>query len=88
MVIAAHNPGNALKQRVRTPSLVIIEFVLDQLPHTGTAGQLLYLSLVQNYMMAPHKFHHQLIFFDANDAKQLKKHAAKVSKILKKFQKQ
>jgi len=82
MGISAHNPANACKQRVKTPSLVIIEFVLDQLPHIGTAGQLLYLSLTQNYMVTPSKLHHKLIFFDISSTDQLDGHAARVSKIV------
>ena len=81
MGINVHNPANACKQRVKTPSLVIIEFVLDQLPHTGTAGQLLYLSLAQNYMVTPSKLHHELIFFDISSTDQLDDYAAQVSKI-------
>ena len=52
MAIAAHNPAYGRKQRIKAPRLAIIKLILDPLPHIRTAGQLLYLSLVQNYMHA------------------------------------
>ena len=87
MAIAAHNPANARKQRIKTPSLVIIELVLAQLPHVGTAGQLLYLSLVQNYTPTPTKLHHELIFFEGASADLQASHAAQMSKAVKLFRK-
>lgn len=86
MTIDAHNPTGARKQRVRTPRLVIIEFVLDQLPHVGTTGQLLHLSLAQNYLMSPDKFHHELIFFEIGDQTALEKHAKYMSRIVGQLQ--
>jgi hypothetical protein len=74
MAISAQNPAGARKQCIRTPSLVIIEFVLDQLPNIGTAGQLLHLSLAQNYLVVPHKLHHELIFFNLSSEDQLGQH--------------
>jgi hypothetical protein len=87
MAISAHNPTNARKQRVRTPSLVILEFTLSQLPHIGTAGQLLHLSLAQNYLVVPERLHHEPVFFDISSADELAKHAAMVSKLVKELQK-
>lgn len=87
MAISAHNPANARKQRVRTPSLVIIEFVLDELPNVGTAGQLLHLSLVQNYVVTPKKLHHELIFFNISGQDQPDSHAIRMAKITEKLQK-
>ena len=84
MIVNAHNPPGALKQRVRTPSLVIIEFVLDGLSHVGTSGQLLYLSLVQNYTAAL-TLHHELIFFDVNESC-LDEQAVQLSKTMEKLQ--
>lgn len=86
MAINAHNPAGPLKQRVKTPRLVIIEFVLDELPHVGTAGQLLHLSLVQNYMVEPSKLHHELIFFEVAPTC-LDEHAARMAKIVKELEK-
>jgi hypothetical protein len=86
MAISAHNPTSARKSRVRTPSLTIIEFVLDQLPNVGTAGQLLHLSLAQNYMVVPDKLHHELIFFNINDD-QVEKHTKRMAKIVKELRK-
>lgn len=87
MAISAHNPANPWKQHIRTPRLVIIEFVLDQLPHIGTAGQLLYLSLVQNYAVEPSRLHHELIFFEIGDSHGLDVHAAHMSKIVEELKK-
>ena len=85
MAVVAHNPANTLKQRMKTPSLVIIEFVLGTLPHIGTTGEVLRLSLAQNYSVTPHKLHHELIFFDINDADQLEEHTAHVSDTVKRL---
>lgn len=85
MAINAHNPANARKQRIKTPKLVIIEFVLDGLPHVGTAGHMLYLSLAQNYMVEPSKLHHELIFFDTGTG--LDEHTARMLEIVKELQK-
>lgn len=87
MAIAAHNPANARKQRIKTPSLIIIEFVLDQLLHIGTAGQLLYLSPAQNYTPTPAKLHHELIFFEHASAEHGASHATRVSKAVRQFRK-
>ena len=87
MAIAAHNPANARQQRVKTPFLIIIEFVMDQLPHIGTTGQLLHLSLAQNYIPTPEKLHHELIFFEGASTTHLASHTAKVLKAVKKFRK-
>ena len=85
MEITAHNPTNPQKQQVRAPSLVIIEFILDTLPHIGTAGQLLYLSLMQNYGVNPSDLYHQMIFFDVVNGMPLKKHKKLVSNVVKDF---
>jgi hypothetical protein len=85
MAISAHNPAAARKQRVKTPHLTIIELVLDQLPHVGTAGQLLYLSLIQNYATDSSKLHHELIFFDVGNG--LDAHNMKMSQAVKELQK-
>jgi hypothetical protein len=86
IAISAHNPAGSLKQRVRSPSLVIIEFVFGQLPKVGTAGQLLHLSIIQNYTVTPSKLHHELIPFDiAQD--QLDMHTGNMTKIVKELKK-
>ena len=85
MIVTAHHPANPLKQRVKTPSLVIIEFVLAQLPTVGTAGQLLRLSLQQSYIAAPNRLHHEVIPFDLPTLKNQEKHAKKVAKIVNKL---
>lgn len=85
MTISAHNPAYGRKQRVNTPHLAIIEFVLDQLPHVGTAGQLLYLSLIPNYILAPSRLHHELIFFNINNSGTLKDHSKRMCEAAKKL---
>ena len=85
MVIAAHQPANPLKQRIKTPSLVIVELVLSSLPQVGTAGQLLYLSLAQNYVVAPSRLYLQSIVFDYQQ-KYLLGHIIRMSNIVKQLQ--
>lgn len=87
MVITAHRQANPLKQRVKTPSLVIIEFVLAQLPSIGTAGQLLYLSLAQSYIATPGRLHHELICFDLPRPCDLHRHPNRMTKIVSELQK-
>jgi hypothetical protein len=87
MAVAAHQSPYPLKQRVQMPPLVIIEFVLDQLPHSGTAGQLLHLSLAQSYIAAPERLHHELIFFDIGDAQKGREHDKRVVQIVGNLQK-
>ena len=84
MVISAHAPPAPRKQRVRTPSLVIIEFILDALPHVGTAGQMLYLSLVRNYN-TPAYLHHEMVFFEV-DGDCLDRQAAQMAEVVKQLQ--
>lgn len=88
MAIAAHNPAQPRRQRIRSPHLVIIEFVLNELPHMGTTGQLLHLSLAPNYQVDPEKFHHELIIFDVDGGTYgLDEHADRMSKIVGELQK-
>jgi hypothetical protein len=82
MTVTAHNPTTPRKQRVRTPSLVIIEFVLGQLPHMGTAGQLLHLSLMQNYAVEPGRLHYEEVVFELNTPGALEKHTKEVVKLV------
>lgn len=86
MTVTAHNATTPRKQRVKTPSLVIIEFVLDQLPHRGTAGQLLHLSLMQNYVVERDRIHYEDIYFELNSPGALEKHTKRVEKVIKKLQ--
>ena len=85
MAISAHNSATGLKHCVKTPSLVIIELVLDQSPHIGTAGQLLYLSVAQNYLNMPLKLHHELIFFEGGSADRRDEHTAEMAKAIERF---
>ena len=85
MAISAYNPTGTLKQCVRTPRLAVIEFVLDSLPHLGTAGEVLHLTLAPNYVVAPSRLHHELIFFEVGDAN-LDEHTSRISEITKGLQ--
>jgi hypothetical protein len=49
MLIKAHNIAPKIKNRLRTPRLVIIEFILEELLDNGSVGQQLYWSLASNY---------------------------------------
>lgn len=86
MIIAAHNPASALKQRVMTPPLVIIEFVFAKLPQKGTCGQILKLSIMQNYQEVPGNLHHELISFDST-AEDMVNQGSRMSKRVKKLRK-
>lgn len=87
MVITAHRPPNPMKQRARMPSLVIIEFILEALPHVGTAGQLLHLSLAQSYIEKPDRLHHEPIFFDIADSAKHAQHINNVADTVEKLRK-
>ena len=67
MDMVVQNLGTTVKNWVKTPKLVIVEFILDVLPKTGSAGQLLYLSLAPNYEQNPHDLHHEPILFNLKD---------------------
>jgi hypothetical protein len=88
MVIAAHNPVNPRKQRLRTPQLVIVELILEELPYRlGTAGDLLQISLGSNYQAAPHRICHEMIDFEISSGKALTKHSARVASLVRQLQK-
>ena len=87
MAITAKYPARPMKQRFRTPSLVIIEFVLEQLPQVGTTSQLLHLSLVQNYMMSPDLLCFKQIPFDIGSPEALATHSTKVVETVQELQK-
>ena len=67
--------------------MVIIEFVLDQLPKAGTAGALLHLSLLLNYMVELDKLCHELIFFNIGGQDQLGRHLEHMAKIVMELKK-
>lgn len=87
MVLTSHNVTPTIKNRLRTPRLVIIEFVLDELSDVGSAGQMLYLSLVPNYTRdTRHNIRHESIKFDLKNDKATATHMKSVSKKLKNLQ--
>jgi hypothetical protein len=86
MAVAAHNPASAVKQRLGTPRLVIIEFIFGKLSVAGSASQVLHTSLLQNYMGVSEKLHHERIVFDICSANS-RNHLVRISNIVKKLQK-
>lgn len=83
MQVVAHNVKATVKNRLKTPRLVIVEFILNELPKTGSAGQLLHLSLSPNYIPNPHHLHHEQIPFDVKDDNALAEHKANVLERIK-----
>ena len=87
MTLTSHNVTPTIRNRLRTPRLVIIEFVLEELFGVGSAGQMLYLSLVPNYTSDSRKnIRHESIKFDLNNANAFAKHKKAVSRKVKNLQ--
>ncbi|KAF9779910.1 hypothetical protein BJ322DRAFT_1024319 [Thelephora terrestris] len=88
MEVATHNLTSTYKNRLRTPRLVIIEFILESLVDTGTAGSMLFMSLVSNYTRE-HKgnIHHEKILFDLNNDEAQKQHEASMVKRVQRLRK-
>ena len=81
MTVTVHNVTPTFKTRLRTPCLVIIEYTLSKLSGPGSAGQMLYLSLLPNYLAHnQNSIHHEVIKFDLKNTKAISKHAASVKK--------
>jgi hypothetical protein len=87
MVVQAHNIQASIKSRLRTPRLLIIEFILEELPELGSAGEMLYLSLIPNYTGKAKNLHHQRIRFDLKNGAAISKHIDSVKALAKKLQK-
>lgn len=88
MLINAHNIPANIKSRLRTPRLVIIEFVLNELSDVGSTGELLYLSLVTSYTQENRKsIHYERIGFDLKNDRAIGKHMAYVSKRVRELEK-
>ena len=84
----AHNVRASFRNRLQTPHLVIIEFVLRELSEVVTAGKMLCLSLSTNYINGKSNFlHHQQILFDLKDDKAIKSHGSTICRCLKKLEK-
>jgi len=86
--VAAHNIGASFRNRLRTPRLVIIEFVLHELSETATAGKMLHLSLSPNYINIKSDYlRYQQIPFDLKDNKAIRNHGSTMRRCLKEFEK-
>jgi len=78
MKISSHNIQPSLKNRLRTPRLLILEFALKELPMEGSPGQMLYLSLFQNYIKRE-DLHFERITFDLKNERVREDHPKYVS---------
>lgn len=79
--MSAHNVAAAAKSRLRTPRLVIIEFILEELSPTGNTGKMLYLSLASNYSVKRlQDIHHEQICFDFKTDEAMAAHVPYVAK--------
>ena len=78
MTILAHNIQPTVKNRLRTPRLLILEFALQELPSEGSPGQMLYLSLFQNYLKKA-DLHFERIQFDLKNERAREDHVKYVS---------
>lgn len=77
----SHNVTATVKNRLRTPQLVIIEFVLEEVSDTARAGEMLYLSLISNYTKDKQRdIRHEKIIFDLKNDKAIQGHQSSVSK--------
>jgi hypothetical protein len=65
MIIHAHNTAPSFKNRLKTPRLVILEFLLEELSVTASPGEILFQSLAANYVSKRKKnIQHRKIVFD------------------------
>jgi hypothetical protein len=87
MEIRSHNIQPSIQNRLRTPRLVIIEFILEGLPDVGTPGQMLYLSLAPNYIGEKTRLLHEKIRFDLKNDTAVQKHIKAVSERVKAMKK-
>ena len=88
MLINVHNIAANIKSRLRTPCLVTIEFILNELSDAGSTGELLYLSLAMNCTKENRKsIHYEWITFDLKNNFIIKEHVASVSERVQKLKK-
>jgi len=86
MHVTTHNLNAAVKNRLRTPRLVILEFTLSELPARGSPGQLLELSLAPNYVPNPEDLHYEQVVFDIKDDAAFETHTLSVANKVAKLQ--
>lgn len=84
MTVVSHNVMESLASRIKTPRLVIIEFILSDLPAIGSAGQMLYLSLVPNYVNKK-DLHHEQIIFDLKNEEVITEHVEFVAETVRRL---
>ena len=84
--VTAHNIGASFRNRLRTPRLLIIEFVLRELEESGTAGQMLHLSLKPNYIKEKKRsLYHVKVLFDLKNSRAISRHQSTVLSHLEKI---
>ena|ERR1700679_3485004 len=86
MAINSHNITASINVRLKTPPLVIIEFILEELPSIGSSGQMLFMSLGQNYVGDKKDLHFEQIQFDLKNPRAINDHMDLVSKRVKDLQ--
>ena len=86
MQIDTHNLAAAVKNWLRTPRLVIIEFILEDLIGIGATGDMLLLSLASNYAPGNRSnIHHEKISFDLKNDNTILQHKHSVSRTVQKL---
>jgi hypothetical protein len=85
MPVAAHNPAGPLKRRVRTPRLVIIELVLEDIRPATTSGTMLYQSAMDFYRGIESRIHHVLVSFNIHPDN-MSKHGLVMQELTKRLQ--
>ena len=86
MLVKTHNVAPGVKCRLRTPVLVIIEFILEDVVDMASAGQMMFLSLAANYTAESRKnIHHEKIVFDLKSDSAIVDHSRSVSLAVQKL---
>lgn len=73
MALNSHNIRPSFKNRLRTPRLVIIEFMLAELRESGSSGEILSMSLSSNYIYIE-DLRYEKIRFDLKNSEAIQSH--------------
>ena len=73
MALNSHNIRPGINNRVKTPHLVIIEFMLAELREPGSSGEILSMSLSSNYVYLE-DLHYKKIRFDLKNSEAIQSH--------------
>ena len=81
MTIAAHTTTYTFKNHLKTPRMVILKFVLEDLSDSANISGVLYLSLLCNYTKDKREaLHHEKIIFNLSNDGAIANHEKLVSK--------